>query len=459
MSILSLIPATASISTATTRSFAASGLPQYFSSTSIRMIRKNSPSTVANCLREISSHRNPEFYPTTELNMVVRLAEKQIPPVPHWRFCYTMLRKVFVYGAFLIHRLDPELRNAVCILSLVLHALDTVEDDTSIATEVKVPIMMAFHRHIYDREWHFACGTKNYRVLMDKFHHVSTAFLELGSSYQEVIEDVTKMMGAGMAKFIFKEIRPLTTALAFQVETIDDYNEYCHYVAGIVGLGFAKLFHLSGIEDLPPDTFFHSVSIFAQKADVIQDYLEDINEIPKARMFWPRQIWSKYADKLEDFKYEKNSVKALYCLNEMVTNALIHAEDCLKNISAVQDPAIFQSCAMTQIVAIGTLASCYNNIQVFRGVEKMRYGLATKAVHGTKTISNFYCVFHDFTCILKSKIDDNDPNATKTKDSIEAILKVLQKLRNLKMEGLISKEKPLLIKEVPAVEANIKSIG
>lgn len=31
------------------------------------------------------------------------------------------------------------------------------EDDTSIATEVKVPILMAFHRHIYDREWHFAC--------------------------------------------------------------------------------------------------------------------------------------------------------------------------------------------------------------------------------------------------------------------------------------------------------------
>jgi len=27
--------------------------------------------------------------------------------------------------------------------------------------------------------------------------------------------------------------------------------------------------------------------------------LEDINEIPKSRMFWPREIWSKYADKLE----------------------------------------------------------------------------------------------------------------------------------------------------------------
>lgn len=41
--------------------------------------------------------------------------------------------------------------------------------------------------------------------------------------------------------------------------------------------------------------------IFAQwqKTNIIRDYLEDINEIPKSRMFWPREIWSKYVDKLE----------------------------------------------------------------------------------------------------------------------------------------------------------------
>ena len=36
-----------------------------------------------------------------------------------------------------------------------------------------------------------------------------------------------------------------------------------------------------------------------QKTNIIRDYLEDINEIPKSWMFWPREIWSKYADKLE----------------------------------------------------------------------------------------------------------------------------------------------------------------
>lgn len=35
--------------------------------------------------------------------------------------------------------------------------VNLTEDDTSIATEVKVPILKAFHQYIYDREWHFSC--------------------------------------------------------------------------------------------------------------------------------------------------------------------------------------------------------------------------------------------------------------------------------------------------------------
>ncbi|RRT81987.1 hypothetical protein B296_00017297 [Ensete ventricosum] len=115
-----------------------------------------------------------------------------------------------------------------------------------------------------------------------------------------------------------------------------------------------------------------------QKTNIIRDYLEDINEIPKSRMFWPCQIWSKYADKLEvyllhllykfknhclalcsylyfslfgiqDFKYAENSTKAVECLNDLVTNALIHAEDCLQYMSALKDLAIFRFCAIPQV--------------------------------------------------------------------------------------------------------------
>ncbi|KAE9586626.1 putative squalene synthase [Lupinus albus] len=369
-----------------------------------------------------------DIYPLLKLKMAARHAEKQIPTEPHWGFCYLMLHKVSRSFALVIQQLGTDLRNAVCIFYLVLRALDTVEDDTAIATDVKVPILIAFHRHIYDRDWHFACGTKEYKVLMDEFHHVSTAFLELEKNYQEAIEDITKRMGAGMAKFICKE-----------VETVDDYDEYCHYVAGLVGLGLSKLFHASGSEDLASDYLSNSMGLFLQKTNIIRDYLEDINEIPKSRMFWPRQIWSKYVNKLEDLKYEENSTKAVQCLNDMVTNALLHAEDSLKYMSDLRDPSIFRFCAIPQIMAIGTLALCYNNIEVFRGVVKMRRGLTAKVIDRTKTIADVYGAFFDFSCMLKSKVDKNDPNATKTLRRLESIQKTCSN------SGLLSKRKSYIM--------------
>ncbi|KAB5541493.1 hypothetical protein DKX38_014467 [Salix brachista] len=421
-----------------------------------------------------------DLYPLLKLKMAVRHAEKQIPSEPHWAFCYSMLHRVSRSFALVIQQLGTELRNAVCIFYLVLRALDTVEDDTNIPTDVKVPILIAFHRHIYDRDWHFSCGTKDYKVLMDQFHDVSTAFLELGKGYQEVIEDITKRMGAGMAKFICKEVSDVECCNAVsngawitnlrkkglllvlllncmahdtnvllcviasimipKVETIGDYEEYCHYVAGLVGLGLSKLFHASGLEDLASDSISNSMGLFLQKTNIIRDYLEDINEIPKSRMFWPREIWSKYVNKLEDLKNEENSVKAVQCLNDMVTNSLIHVDDCLKYMSALREPGIFRFCAIPQVMAIGTLAMCYNNINVFKGVVKMRRGLTAQIIHRTKTVADVYGAFFDFSCMLKSKVDKNDPNAAKTLSSLEAIQKTCME------SGALNKRKSYIIR-------------
>ncbi|KAF8405311.1 hypothetical protein HHK36_010215 [Tetracentron sinense] len=397
------------------------------------------------CLGAILKHPD-DFYPLMKLKIAARHAEKQIPPEPHWAFCYSMLHKVSRSFGLVIQQLDTELRNSVCIFYLVLRALDTVEDDTSIPSDTKVPILVAFHRHIYDSDWHFSClqteastayapvgcilepktrlqqprchgGTKHYKVLMDQFHHVSTAFLELGRRY---------------LKYLIQ-----------QVETIDDYDEYCHYVAGLVGLGLSKLFHASNLEDLAPDSISNSMGLFLQKTNIIRDYLEDINEIPKSRMFWPRQIWSKYVNRLEDLKYEENSVKAVQSLNDMVTNALIHVEDSLKYMCALRDPAIFRFCAIPQIMAIGTLALCYNNIEVFRGVVKMRRGLTAKVIDRTKSMSDVYGAFFDFSCMLKSKVEKNDPNASKTLSRLEAVQKACRD------SGVLNQRRSYIIQSKP----------
>lgn len=60
-----------------------------------------------------------------------------------------------------------------------------------------------------------------------------------------------------------------------------------------------------------------------QKCDIIQDYSEDINAMPKPRMFWPRHIWSKYVNKLE-VCFNMISLVFILCELSYKLKSLIH---------------------------------------------------------------------------------------------------------------------------------------
>jgi phytoene/squalene synthetase len=50
-----------------------------------------------------------------------------------------------------------------------------------------------------------------------------------------------------------------------------------------------------------------------------------------------------------------------------VCNALHHLPHCIKYMQDLRDRDVFRFCAIPQIMAIGTLALCYNNGAVFEG--------------------------------------------------------------------------------------------
>ena len=106
---------------------------------------------------------------------------------------------------------------------------------------------------------------------MVQFDQVIAEFGKLKPKYQEHIADITKRMGNGMADFAEMET----------VETKKEYNLYCHYVAGLVGIGLSNLFSASGLEspELGNDTRrSNSMGLFLQKTNIIRDYLEDLED-------------------------------------------------------------------------------------------------------------------------------------------------------------------------------------
>nr|A0A144YEA5.1 RecName: Full=Squalene synthase LSS [Botryococcus braunii]AMV49168.1 squalene synthase [Botryococcus braunii] len=365
-------------------------------------------------LQEVLKHPD-ELVPLMQM-LVSDYYTKIVPRDPGLGFCYRMLNKVSRSFAIVIQQLPELLRDPICVFYLVLRALDTVEDDMALPNDIKLPLLRAFHKKIYDRKWSMKCGYGPYVQLMEEYPMVTGVFLKLDPGPREVITEICRKMGAGMAEFIPKEVL-----------TVKDYDQYCHYAAGLVGEGLSKLAVGSGLENpvlLQKEDLSNHMGLFLQKTNIVRDYLEDINEEPAPRMFWPKEIWGKYTKDLADFKDPANEKGAVQCLNHMVTDALRHGEHALKYMALLRDPQYFNFCAIPQVMAFGTLSLCYNNPQVFKGVVKLRKGESAKLMTTVKSMPALYRTFlrmaDDMVARCKGEARQ-DPNVATTLKRLQAI--------------------------------------
>jgi farnesyl-diphosphate farnesyltransferase len=106
----------------------------------------------------------------------------------------------------------------------------------------------------------------------------------------------------------------------------------------------------------------------------------------------------------------------------MVTDALQCIPECLEYMHQLQTREVFRFCAITQVMAIATLAELYNNAQVFTGVVKIRKGLAVLLINDTTTEAGLHKWFHKFTSEILNKVPEKDPNSAKTKEICNKII-------------------------------------
>nr|XP_028581014.1 squalene synthase isoform X1 [Podarcis muralis] len=329
------------------------------------------------------------------------------------RRCYQYLNQTSRSFAAVIQALDGELRHAVCIFYLVLRALDTIEDDMTINLETKVPMLHNFHSYLYQPDWKYMDSNEKDKQVLEDFPTISLEFRNLAKIYRDVIADICHKMGLGMAEFLEKK-----------VDSEKEWDQYCHYVAGLVGIGLSQLFSASKLEDpiVGQDTeLANSLGVFLQKVNIIRDYLEDELE---GREFWPKEVWSKYAKKLSDLTKPENIDKAVQCMNELITNALHHVPDVLTYLSRLKNQSVFNFCAIPQVMAIATLAACYNNQQVFRGVVKIRKGQAVTLMMDATNMQAVKAIMYQYVEEIHQKIPSTDPSSSKIQQIIASVRSV-----------------------------------
>ncbi len=303
-------------------------------------------------------------------------------------YSYEALKKVSRSFAVVIQQLPSELQNPVCLFYLILRGLDTIEDDMNIQTSDKRDMLLSFADRINGEPFTLenVGDTEDYRDLMLHFDKVIREYQKLDDAYKLVITDITREMASGMNTYAHKKVL-----------TYPDWDDYCYYVAGLVGIGLSKLFLASKLEtssQLENKNLSNEMGLFLQKTNIIRDFAEDLEQ---GRLFWPQAAWENKVKEVNDLQIHPE--KGLQALNEVVLNALEHIPACLAFLASLQNKKIFRFCAIPQLMAVATLKELYNNPAVLHSNVKIRKGKTAKYFMSN---SNFESTKKEFVAILKS---------------------------------------------------------
>ena len=325
--------------------------------------------------------------------------------------CFKFLDQTSRSFSAVIKELNPEMLVPICLFFLTLRGLDTIEDDTSIPLATKEPLLRNFKDYLEQDGWTFNGNRpeEKDRELLVQFHNVVTEFKKLKPAYQEVIKDITNKMGNGMADYCIK-----AESNDASVKTIEEFDLYCFYVAGLVGEGLTRLFvegEFGNPALLKRPRLHKSMGLFLQKTNIIRDIREDNDD---GRRFWPEEIWSKHVNDFNDLFKPENLDAALNCSSEMVLNSLEHVEDCLFYLAGLREQSVFNFCAIPQSMAIATLELCFRNPAVFQRNIKITKGEACQLMmDSTQNLYLVYQTFRRYARKIHKKNTPKDPNFLK----------------------------------------------
>ena len=325
--------------------------------------------------------------------------------------CFRFLDQTSRSFSAVIKELNPEMLVPICLFYLTLRGLDTIEDDTSIPLATKEPLLRNFKDYLEQDGWTFNGNRpeEKDRELLVQFHNVVTEFKKLKPAYQEVIKDITNKMGNGMADYCIK-----AESNDASVKTIEEFDLYCFYVAGLVGEGLTRLFvegEFGNPALLKRPRLRKSMGLFLQKTNIIRDIREDSDD---GRRFWPEEIWSKHVNDFNDLFKPENLDAALNCSSEMVLNSLEHVEDCLFYLAGLREQSVFNFCAIPQSMAIATLELCFRNPAVFQRNIKITKGEACQLMmDSTQNLYLVYQTFRRYARKIHKKNTPKDPNFLK----------------------------------------------
>ena len=290
-----------------------------------------------------------------------------------WTYCQQTLPKVSRTFALNIKTLQGEPHRSVLLAYLFCRTVDTVEDAAELDPKIKIKLLLEFSRLIENREYRFGhidswledCatvdGSTNDLDLLRNIKRVFNVFDSLKSNYQDQIIPAVSKMAKGMAhfqgRFQFGKITPL--------ENEEDLEEYCYFVAGVVGEMLCDLF-LQKLTTLPESARrimkenAVSFGLGLQMTNISKDVMADRK---RGWSYIPQSLIAANGLTVDEFHSGKSVEKNLQILEKLLFKTNGHLHDALKFILAIPrtELSLRLFCIWPLWMAMKTVAALHNN--------------------------------------------------------------------------------------------------
>lgn len=210
-----------------------------------------------------------------------------------WKYAEEILLQVSRTFALNINVLKGKLHKSILLAYLYLRIADTVEDDPDMKASEKEVILgkfaeifkteklpdesIAAFEQALPESWRKS--EHPYMNLCLHTHVVVPLLREMPETYAAPVRAVTIEMCHGMAKFALRQEAALSSGW-FTLESVADLDEYCYYVAGIVGKLLTNLFAadtclINDARKAEMQMLDVSFGLALQVANIVKDCIED----------------------------------------------------------------------------------------------------------------------------------------------------------------------------------------
>lgn len=281
-----------------------------------------------------------------------------------WKYCEEILPEVSRTFALNIVKLDGDTYKAVTVSYLLFRIADTFEDNIYQTEEEKIAALSSLagifegnkdldeRLHLYESLKFLWQEKSPEKDLVENGDRVLKCYFDLPLEYRGIIDPLLVESIEGMAKFQRRKLA--CPSKIFQLEDLKDLEQYCYYVASIVGIMLTRIFSLDeGISPKKSELEKYQVEfgLALQLTNILKDWQKDLK---RGWCYLPYSITHKWNINLEK---GLSQAQQIGILKDLIPWILSYFDSALKYIEILpkEERSIRLFCIIPFVLAYRTL--------------------------------------------------------------------------------------------------------